>query len=273
MGKSRRSTHKRMEEMKRLALLDPDLILDEDAIFMLQPTRRKYTRRPKYDLPPDDRHMTTDISEVIEIKQGAGPGRKRQKKQEDMLDSNDCNDSNEPTPEEVKEQKASFERKKKVDLEFRWHNVLKTLCTSYLIFVGQQGGLPSIETKSPSAFECDCAKKVILTKTVRMYFLVEIKDAPVSYCSCKRLPEALMLMGMFPSSPSNPKSAIHLGLLGYFNEVRNTLKSSSEGIAKLYNNLRGNPVQSCLSAKQCRNVLYMYNRLLLAVDKEVNQRT
>ncbi|KAI7878379.1 uncharacterized protein EV154DRAFT_525077 [Mucor mucedo] len=273
MGKSRRSTHKRLEEMKRLALLDPELILDEDAIFMLQPARRKYTRRPKYDLPPDDRHTTTDISEVIEIKQGAGPGRKRQKKQEDIFDSNDCNDSNEPTPEEIKEQKASVERKRKVDLKYQWYNVLKTLCTSYLIFVGKQGGLPSTEIDSPVAFDCQCSEKVLLTKTVRMYFFHAIKDVSVCYCSCKPLAEALMLMGMFPSSPSSPKSAIHLGLLGFFNEVRNTLKSSSEGIAKLYNNLRGNPVQSCLSANICRNVLYMYNRLLLAADKEVNQRT
>ncbi|KAG2206776.1 hypothetical protein INT47_003718 [Mucor saturninus] len=207
-------------------LSDPDYILDEDAIATLQPSPRTRTRiRPEFYpvLLPNSPNSTTFVSEAYEIKRGTGPGRKLQKKKE------------------VSQRHRLKEIR--VDLETKWHNVLEKLCANYLIFVGKQGDLPSIETRSPSAFECDCVQKVVLTKTVRMYFLVEIKDVPVSYCSCKPLPEALMLMGMFPSSPSNPKSAIHLGLLGFFNEVRITLKSSSEGIAKLYNNLRGNPLQ------------------------------
>ncbi|KAG2205957.1 hypothetical protein INT47_005275, partial [Mucor saturninus] len=193
------------------------------------------------------RNSTTFVSEFMKSSGELPPEESVKKKQEDFYDSNEFNDSIEPTSEEVKD---------------------------YLIFVGKQGGLPSTEIVSPVEFNCQCgSEKVFLTKTVRMYFFNAIKDVSVCYCSCKPLAEALMLMGMFPSSPSSPKSAIHLGLLGFFNEVRNTLKSSSEGIAKLCNNLRGNPVQSCLSANICRNVLYMYNRLLLVADKEVNQRT
>ncbi|KAG2210599.1 hypothetical protein INT47_002541 [Mucor saturninus] len=85
-----------------------------------------------------------------------------------------------------------------------------------------------------------------------------IKDVSVCYCSCKPLSEALILMGMFPASPTDPKNAIHLGLLGCFNEVRNTLKSSSEDIV-VSNNFR--------------TVFNMFNKLLLLTEEVVNERS
>ncbi|KAI7868969.1 uncharacterized protein EV154DRAFT_571264 [Mucor mucedo] len=177
------------------------------------------------------------------------------------------------SPAEAKKERAIRYQRKLEVLANKWGKVLNNMCVNYLVFVGQQGGLPSTEIVSPVAIDCQCgSEKVLLTKTVRMYFFHAIKDVSVSYCSCKPLAEALILMGMFPASPTDPKNAIHLGLLGYFNEVRNTLKSSSEGITKLYNNLQGNPLTS-LSVNNFRTVFNMYNKVILLTDEMVNERS
>ncbi|KAI7865216.1 uncharacterized protein EV154DRAFT_533530 [Mucor mucedo] len=126
------------------------------------------------------------------------------------------------------------------------------MCVNYLVFVGQQRGLPSTEIVSPVAIDCQCgSKKVLLTKTVRISINFD------GYVSC------------FAHRPQN---AIHLGLLGYFNEVRNTLKSSSEGITKLYNNLQGNPLTS-LSVNNFRTVFNLYNKVILLTEEMVNDRS
>lgn len=57
----------------------------------------------------------------------------------------------------------------------------------------------------------------------------------VAYCSCFSLPEVLVAMGVFPSSPQKPTTAFSFGLLKFFEKVRNTLKASGQGIASLYN--------------------------------------
>ncbi|KAG2198297.1 hypothetical protein INT47_003010 [Mucor saturninus] len=267
-----------MEQFKREMLLNPGYKLSESEIASFQPSPppkrhpRKKAQAPSYDplseYPPDDENNMTVVLHNCTMDPTPAPApRKRRRIRVHSPGPIVKAIPAKASPAEAKKERAIGYQRKLEALANNWDKVLKNMYTNYLVFVGEQGGLPSTEFVSPVAFDCHCgSEKVLLIKTVRMYFFHAIKDVSVSYCSCKPLAEALILMGMFPASPTDPKNAIHLGLLGYFNEVRNTLKSSSEGITKLYNNLQGNPVTSL-----SRDSIHPMDRIFITIDGCFNE--
>ncbi|KAI7864379.1 uncharacterized protein EV154DRAFT_608315 [Mucor mucedo] len=284
MGKSKIALWREMEQFKRQMLLNPGYELTESEIASFQPSPpprrqpRQKAQAPSYDpmseYPADDDNNTTVVLHncTMDPTPAPAPRKRRRIRIRSSVPIVKAVPAKVSPAEAKKERAIRYQRKLEV-LANKWGKVLNNMCVNYLVFVGQQGGLPSTEIVSPVAIDCQCgSEKVLLTKTVRMYFFHAIKDVSVSYCSCKPLAEALILMGMFPASPTDPKNAIHLGLLGYFNEVRNTLKSSSEGITKLYNKLQGNPLTS-LSVNNFRTVFNMYNKVILLTDEMVNERS
>jgi hypothetical protein len=60
------------------------------------------------------------------------------------------------------------------------------------------------------------------------------------FCHYKTIPEQLFEMGLMPASPTDPKRAIHFGLLINFNAMRDNLGGSGEGMAAYYNQINPN---------------------------------
>ncbi|KAG2202581.1 hypothetical protein INT47_012575 [Mucor saturninus] len=167
-------------------LEDPDLVHDKHTVDILKPSP-PVRIRPESSTPPPDNHMS------------------RQKKQENLFDSNNGNtDHQEGTPEQVKEQKASLKRRRDTNLKPQWIGVLNKLCTNYLFFGGKEGTLPSIEVRSPSAFNCECVQKLIEITDVRGSFIAANLD--VSKCFRDHLIDVR-------KSPGNEDDEAHQRLL------------------------------------------------------------
>ncbi|KAG2194466.1 hypothetical protein INT47_003834 [Mucor saturninus] len=254
MGKSKIALWREMEQFKREMLLNPGYELSESEIASFQPSPPP-KRQP---LPPDDENNTTVV--LHNCTMDPTPALAPRKRRRIRIRSPG------PIVKVIPAKVSPAEAKKKRAIGYQ--RKLEALANKR----GKQGGLPSTEIVSPVAFDCRCgSEKVLLTKIVRMYFFHAIKDVSVCYCSCKPLAEALILMGMLPASPTDPKNAIHLGLLGYFNEVRNTLKSSSEGITKFEEVVNERSLLKdqamCCPACLSRDSIHLMDRIFITMDR------
>ncbi|CAO3654978.1 unnamed protein product [Mucor hiemalis] len=95
------------------------------------------------------------------------------------------------------------------------------LIDGYFVQFGRSGE-PVISCSSVEPLQCDvCTGYSIRKKLVKVYLLDGAKTMDINSCNCLSFPEALMSMGLFPSSPpQRPTTAFSFGLLKFFKKVR-----------------------------------------------------
>lgn len=160
----------------------------------------------------------------------------------------------------------------KKSLAEKWNEALQNLKKLSFIFRGKHE-FPNCKSESPYPLECSTCKgsEFGCKAKITLYFFFGVKEVEIKYCTCYSLPEALVLMGLFPSSPERPQSAFCFGLLEFFKKVKRNLKTSSQSIADLYNDLQGTP-KKALDDNLCRSVMYLYEEFGLKVEEELNEK-
>ncbi|KAI7865883.1 uncharacterized protein EV154DRAFT_572078 [Mucor mucedo] len=182
MGKSKIALWREMEQFKRQMLLNPGYELTESEIASFQPSPpprrqpRQKAQAPSYDpmseYPADDDNNTTVVLHncTMDPTPAPAPRKRRRIRIRSSVPIVKAVPAKVSPAEAKKERAIRYQRKLEV-LANKWGKVLNNMCVNYLVFVGQQGGLPSTEIVSPVAIDCQCgSEKVLLTKTVMNSF-------------------------------------------------------------------------------------------------------
>ncbi|KAG7087086.1 hypothetical protein E1B28_013068 [Marasmius oreades] len=125
------------------------------------------------------------------------------------------NDPNTPSTEDSLKTANAARLSNATLVNLRWKQLLPTLLDSLLLYRNK-----SIHTADPLSLAisycCPSGMCMIKESRLRCYTFLSYQDLTVPFCECQSLPQVLVQHGLFPASPSQPRSAFAIDLLDFY---------------------------------------------------------
>ncbi|KAI8327590.1 hypothetical protein BD560DRAFT_417864, partial [Blakeslea trispora] len=123
--------------------------------------------------------------------------------------------------------------------------------------------------------QCLCPDKRMSKLT--LYFLNSVQKVNVEHCSCSPLTKQLISNQLMPASFQSPKRAIDFAMMDYFHLLKMNAYVSNHCFARISNQLyqktgASSADESPLTKLIVNNVYFLYRRLLLFVQDNVNKK-
>ncbi|KAJ2917427.1 hypothetical protein MD484_g3033, partial [Candolleomyces efflorescens] len=111
--------------------------------------------------------------------------------------------------------KADKRAKAQASFHKRWTNLLPSLVAPFLDWTNATTAqtVPSLPASLTSRCNKKCPKKTV---SIACLFQNHHEHRSVQYCSCEPVAVILVQHGLFPCAPSQPKQAIHIPLLDFY---------------------------------------------------------
>ncbi|KAK1223731.1 hypothetical protein PQX77_013383 [Marasmius sp. AFHP31] len=123
------------------------------------------------------------------------------------------------------------------DRNRRWNDVLRTLVDPLLGYWDRTVGKYPEEVALP-ADRCSSGACIVESVTVHTIHFNYHRQTTFRHCCCRTLPQVLVAHGLFPTSPSQPRMAISLDLLDFYNTLctqsSDAVTALASGLSMLY---------------------------------------
>ncbi|KAJ8091866.1 hypothetical protein PM082_021102 [Marasmius tenuissimus] len=137
-------------------------------------------------------------------------------------------------PKKIKQRKKKQHSKQEIrdepglDVVARWKTVLESLVDPLLKFKERTLGQPNEQDSAPPLV---CSGSCMVEETaIRFYSFHHHRVQSISHCRCQTLTQSLVLRGFFPTAPSQPRMAIAIHLLEFYQAL---CEQSSDAVTAL----------------------------------------
>ncbi|KAJ8079186.1 hypothetical protein PM082_021686 [Marasmius tenuissimus] len=175
---------------------------------------------------------------------------------------------------------ASPPKRPRKDVAERWQELLPTLVEPLLAFRDRTVGRYSGEFDSPGPCTTGCC--IILEAEIQIITFDYHRVRTFRHCQCQNLPQVLVAHGLFPTSPSQPRMAISIALLDFYQTLcqfsSDAVTALAGGLAMVYRR-RGfrlySPTGEALQdpiRRALGHSLQWYDALVVAVESHVTKK-
>ncbi|KAJ8095392.1 hypothetical protein PM082_023162 [Marasmius tenuissimus] len=175
---------------------------------------------------------------------------------------------------------ASPPKRSRKDVAERWQELLPTLVQPLLAFRDRTVGSYSRELDSPGS--CTTGSCIILEADIQIITFDYHRVKTFHHCQCQNLSQVLVARGLFPTSPSQPRMAISIALLDFYQTLcqfsSDAVTALVGGLAMVYRR-RGfrlrSPTGEALQdpiRRALGHSLQWYDALVVAVERHVTEK-
>ncbi|KAL0057592.1 hypothetical protein AAF712_015755 [Marasmius tenuissimus] len=164
----------------------------------------------------------------------------------------------------------------------RWKEVLKTLVDPLLGYWDSTMGVYPEKVVRPSENHCRTGTCVVEVATVQIIHFDHHRTKLIRYCRCQSLPQVLVMHGLFPTSPSQPRMAVSMELLELYRALcqqsSDAITALAAGLTTVYQrrgfrlvNGKGEALQDPI-CQALGHSLEWYDTLLVEVDRYLTRK-
>ncbi|KAF7981244.1 hypothetical protein HWV62_34613 [Athelia sp. TMB] len=119
-----------------------------------------------------------------------------------------------PTPDHIKTKRRILPNTADFNEYRHWQENVEQMVDAYLSYTNRTLGKPVERSEVILRQDCDCNE--FKESSITCLYYDHFRKLQVPYCVCQPLHEVLVLHGLFPSAPQQPKVAVSLELLGLY---------------------------------------------------------
>ncbi|KAG6808047.1 hypothetical protein H0H92_005592 [Tricholoma furcatifolium] len=164
-------------------------------------------------------------------------------------------------------------------LYFRWNSVIPTLIHPFLTYSSTTTGqVPAI----PQSLHSQCNNQCPSLKSATLICLFHTPDfanISVTFCECQSLPQVLLLHGLFPTAPTNPRMAVFVHLLDFYqalfertcdavNALSHALNAYYQRRGFVLRNRKGQPIRDSFH-RGLGYALQWYDKLQVSIEEQL----
>ncbi|KAG6824273.1 hypothetical protein H0H92_007384 [Tricholoma furcatifolium] len=163
-------------------------------------------------------------------------------------------------------------------LYIRWNSLIPILINPFLTYSSStKGKVPDI----PNALHSKCRQKCQRhpPATVICLFHTHFSSLSVYLCECQTLPEVLLSHGLFPTAPTNPRMAVSVHLLDFyqalFERSCDAVNALSQALNSYYrrrgftlSNQKGQPIQDAFR-RGLGYAMQWYDKLQISIEDQI----